>query len=167
MQYERLRKQATRQIYQVLLTNPTGKAAVNIGGTTLHNAFHLPVKQKGSQFVYRHPGSSTLITMRATYCQLKILIIDEVAMVGAQTFSNVNLTLQEIFENEEPFGNISVLVVGDLMQLNPVGEKPVYKSHTTGYAALASSPWELFSLYELKQIVRQEKTQYLRTSYLV
>lgn len=52
----------------VLLTVPTGKAAVNIGGTTLHNAFHLPVKQKGSQFVYRHPGSSTLNTMRATYC---------------------------------------------------------------------------------------------------
>lgn len=107
----------------VLLTAPTGKAAVNIGGTTLHNAFHLPVKQKGSQFAYRHPGSSTLNTMRATYCQLKILIIDEVSMVGAQTFSNVNLTLQEIFENEEPFGNISVSVVGDLMQLNPVGEK--------------------------------------------
>lgn len=61
--------------------------------------------------------------MRATYCQLKILIIDEVSMVGAQTFSNVYLTLQEIFENEEPFGNISVYVVGDLMQLNPVGEK--------------------------------------------
>lgn len=50
-----------------------------------------------------------------------------------------------------------MLVVGDLMQLNPVGEKPVYKSHTTGYAALASSPWELFSLYELKQIVRQKE----------
>lgn len=78
-------------------------------------------------------------------------------MVGAQTFSNVNLTLQEIFENEEPFGNISVLVVGDLMQLNPVGEKPVYKSHTAIYAALVSSPWELFSLYELKQIVRQKE----------
>lgn len=45
-----------------------------------------------------------------------------------------------------------MLVVGDLMQLNPVGEKPVYKSHTTIYAALVSSPWELFSLYELKQI---------------
>lgn len=56
-----------------------------------------------------------------------------------------------------------MLVVGDLMQLNPVGEKPVYtsqtigekpvyKSQTTGYAALASSSWELFSLYELKEI---------------
>lgn len=50
-----------------------------------------------------------------------------------------------------------MLVVGDIMQLNPVGEKPVYKSQTTGYAALASSPWELFLLYELKQIVRQKE----------
>lgn len=52
-----------------------------------------------------------------------------------------------------------MLVVGDLMQLNPVGEKPVYKSHTAIYAALVSSPWELFSLYELKQIVRQKEDQ--------
>lgn len=74
-------------------------------------------------------------------------------MVGAQTFSNVNLTSQEIFENEEPFDNVSVLFVGDLMQHNHVGEKPVYKSRTTRYAALVSSPWELFSLYELKQII--------------
>lgn len=41
-------------------------------------------------------------------------------MVGTQTFSNVDLTLQDIFENEKPFGGISVLAVGDLMQLNPV-----------------------------------------------
>lgn len=96
MQCEHLRKQATRQIYPDLLTAPTGKAAVNIGGTTLHDAFHLPVKQKDSQFVYRHPGSSALNTMRATYSQLKILIIDEVSMVGAQTFSNVNLITRDL-----------------------------------------------------------------------
>ena len=140
----------------VLLTAPTGKAAVNIGGTTLHNAFRLPVKQRGSQFVYRHPSSAALNTMRSTYCQMKILIIDEISMVGAQTFSNLNLTLQEIFENEEPFGRVSVLAVGDLMQLNPVGERPVYKSQTKGYAALASSVWDMFTIYELKEIVRQK-----------
>jgi ATP-dependent DNA helicase PIF1 len=77
-------------------------------------------------------------------------------MVGSNTFSNLNLTLQEIFENEEPFGKVSVLVVDDLMQLNPVGEKPVYKPTTRGHAALASSIWDLFTLYELTDIVRQK-----------
>ncbi|XP_033759087.1 uncharacterized protein LOC117341337 [Pecten maximus] len=141
----------------VVLTAPTGKAAVNIGGNTLHSAFHLPVKQRGSRLGYHKPSINTLKSMRATYCRMKILIIDEVSMVGSQTFSNVDLTLQEIFENDKPFGGISVLVVGDLMQLNPVGEAPVFKGNKHGYSALAPVLWHLFSLHELTDIVRQKE----------
>ena len=141
----------------VVLTAPTGKAAVNIGGTTLHSAFRLPVKQRGQRFEYRHPSSNTLNSMRAIYAQLRIIIIDEISMVGATTLSNLNITLQEIFENEKPFGNKSVLAVGDLMQLNPVCEKPVYKNNNIGYAALTSSVWQLFHLFELNEIVRQKE----------
>ena len=61
----------------VTLTAPTGKAAVNIGGTTLHNAFRLPVRQRGSHYQFRQPTTNCLNMMRATYCQLKILIIDD------------------------------------------------------------------------------------------
>lgn len=144
----------------VLLTAPIGKAAVNIGGTTLHAAFHLPVKQRGAQFQYRRPSSVLLNSMRSKYAELKILIIDEISMVGAQTFSNLNLTLQEIFEVNQPFGGISVFAVGDLMQLNPVGEKPVYKQITTGYSSLLTTVWTLFSLYQLIDIVRQKDDPY-------
>ena len=64
--------------------------------------------------------------------------------------------MQAIFENDAPFGNASVLPVGDLMQLNPVAEKPVYKHHSSGYEALAPSIWQLFHLHELHEIVRQK-----------
>lgn len=60
----------------VVLTTPTGKAAVNIGGNTLHSAFHLPFKQRGSHLGYHKPSINTLNSMRATYCRIKILIID-------------------------------------------------------------------------------------------
>ena len=140
----------------IILTAPTGKAAVNIGGTTLHNAFRLPVKKRGG-YEHKHQSAASLNSMRSVYCQLKILVIDEISMVGATTLSNLNLTMQDIFENEQPFGNIAVLALGDLMQLNLVGEKPVYKECKSGYAALASSVWELFKLFELTEIVRQKE----------
>jgi len=139
----------------VILTAPTGKAAVNIGGTTLHNAFRLPVKKRGC-FETKHHSNNSLNSMRSMYTQMKILVIDEISMVGATTLSNLNVTMQEIFENERPLGGIAVLGVGDLLQLNPVGEKPVYKECKSGYGALATSVWDLFKLYELTDIVRQK-----------
>ncbi|KAK3098765.1 hypothetical protein FSP39_022868 [Pinctada imbricata] len=144
------------ELPKIVLTAPTGKAAVNIGGTTLHSAFHLPVKQRGQRSDYKSPSSTLLNTMRAMYLQMKILIIDEISMVGANTLSNLNLTLQNIFENDKPFGDKAVLAVGDLLQLNPVGEKAVYKQVNTGYAALSMSVWEFFYLFELDEIVRQK-----------
>ena len=93
--------------------------------------------------------------MRSIYSQLKILVIDKISMVGATTLLNLDLTMQEIFENEAAFGN-AVLAVGDLLQLYPVGEKPVYKDCKSGYSALATFVWELSKLYELNDIVRQK-----------
>lgn len=94
--------------------------------------------------------------MRLMYTDLKILVIDEISMVGATTLSNLNITMQEIFENEQPFGGIAVLAVGDLLQLNPFGEKPFYKECKSGDGALATSVWDLFKVYELTDIVRQK-----------
>lgn len=141
----------------VLLTVSTGKAAVNIGGTTLHSAFHLPVRQTGQSFQYRTAAAQILNTMRATYGELQILVIDEISMVGAQTLSNLDRALQDIFENDSPFGDLSRLVVGDLLQLNPVGDVPVFKGLTKGYSALAPNLWDLFTLYELQEIVQQKE----------
>jgi hypothetical protein len=140
----------------VLLTAPTGKAAVNIGGTTLHTAFHLPVRRAGSHFGYIRPSANNLNLMRAHFCNLKILIIDEISMVSSKTLSHLDLTLQEIFENNKLFGGVSVLAVGDLLQLQPVGEKPVFSNEGRGYEALAQTPWNEFLLYELVEIVRQK-----------
>ena len=142
----------------VVLTASTGKAAVNIEGTTLHSAFNLPVRRSDRSNDYQKPAAQTLNTLRSRYCLLRVIVIDEISMVGGQTLSNLNLTLQDIFENDLPFGGVSILAVGDLLQLNPVGDRCVYQPPAkTKLDVLASSQWaKLFKLCELHTIVRQQ-----------
>ena len=61
---------------------------------------------------------------------LKLIIIDEVSMISAQMLHNVNKRLSQIFQTNEltePFGNISIVLVGDLLQLPPVKGSTVFK----------------------------------------
>ena len=78
-------------------------------------------------------------------------------MVGGKTLCHLDLMLQNIMENNRPFGGISILAVGDLLQLNPVGDRPVFKAPSSATLdALARSIWQrLFRLRELIDIVRQ------------
>ena len=79
-------------------------------------------------------------------------------MFGARSLLHFHLTLQHIFEiYDRPFAGISILAVGDLLQLNPVGDLPVFKNPSSGYGALAGSLWtQHFKLHELSEIVRQK-----------
>ena len=142
----------------IILTASTGKAAANINGTTLHSAFGLPVRDKGSRFTYRKPSAERLNHFRCLYQNLKVIIADEISMFGATSLQHLNQTLQHICEDySHPFANISILAVGDLLQLNPVGDQAVFKPPSSGYEALAGSLWaQLFQLYELTEIVRQK-----------
>ena len=141
----------------VLFTASTEKAAININGTTLHSAFHLPVREKSTKKQeYKKPSTETLNKLRSNYTNFKLIIADE--MFGAQSLLHLHLTLQHIFEiYDKPFAGISILAVRDLLQLNPVGDSPVFKNTSTGYGALAGSLWKQnLILHELLEIVRQK-----------
>ena len=143
----------------MLLTASTGKAAANINHLTLHSAFGLPVKDSNNKKLqYRKPGAEKLNTLRSNYTNLKLIIADEISMFGAKKLSNLPLALQDIFEEYSvPFADISILAVGDLLQPNPVGDRPIFKHISDGYDALAGSLWtQFFKLYELQKIVRQK-----------
>ena len=140
----------------MLLTASTGKAAANINGLTLHSAFGLPVKDSNNKKLqYRKHGAEKLNTLRSNYTNLKFIIADEISMF---------LALQDIFEiYSAPFAVtcISILDVGDLLQLNPVGDRPIFKCISDGYDALAGSLWtQFFKLYKLQKIVRQKNCPY-------
>ena len=78
-------------------------------------------------------------------------------MVGSGMFNFLNLQLQQIMGTQEPFGNISLVTVGDLFQLQPVFDKWIFENADQGYALLATSQWQkYFTMYELTQIMRQK-----------
>jgi ATP-dependent DNA helicase PIF1 len=96
----------------VLLAAPTGIAALNISGKTLHSLCKLPPAWivKGD---IRHFKPE--IAQRA-----KLLIIDEISMVNANLLDGVSAFFRQSRESREPFGGLPVVLVGDLFQLPPI-----------------------------------------------
>ena len=66
----------------VLVTASSGKAATGINGITLHSAFYLPVKSGLKSYNYKKPNDKALHMLRDKYQYLKVLIIDEISMIG-------------------------------------------------------------------------------------
>ena len=106
----------------VVVAAPTGVAAINAGGVTLHSLFQLP-------FEPYLPGISTPMKKRAyrfseekieLLRELELLIIDEVSMLRADVLDCIDEILRRIRRNTRPFGGIQVLYIGDLFQLPPV-----------------------------------------------
>ena len=144
----------------VIKAAPTGKAAVNIKGNTLHAAFKIPAN-KG--FEYGTLDSDRLNTIRTKLRKLKVLFIDEISMVGSGMFNFLNLRLQQIMGNKEPFEGITVITVGDLFQLKPVFDRWIFENPNTSYSTLASNLWaDFFSLFELTDIMRQKDDKQCR-----
>lgn len=142
---------------QVLVCAPTGKAAYNVGGLTVHSAFNIPADQG---FKFKPLDMQQLCSYQTKYKYLKMVFIDEISMVGKRMFNFINLRLQEIMGSTEPFGGVSVIAFGDLFQLKPVMDSWVF---ATGYNTgceleiLGPNLWkDLFSFFELTEIMRQK-----------
>ena len=141
----------------VLLTAPTGVAAFNINGMTLHSAFLLGC----GQLCHQQLSNEKANTLRARLSNLKLLIIDEVSMVGSNLLFLLHKRLRQIKSVPEDvmFGDVSVLAVGDLYQLPPVGQSPLFANVNNGsLAALhgSGSLWkDNFKMIELREIMRQ------------
>lgn len=103
----------------VAIVAPTGIAARNAGGVTIHSFLHLPLTiylptYKVKKLYKLDRAAQEMIR------NLDILIIDEISMVRCDVFDMMNLVLQHYRGSEEPFGGIQVILVGDLYQLMPV-----------------------------------------------
>ena len=138
---------------RILLCAYMGFAAFNISGQTICSAFHRKMYQKGSN----HLSADELNTFRIKYRHLKIIIIDEISMVGNMTLSFIDTRLQQLMGTREVFGGLSVIAVGDLYQLKPVGDYLISLDLKKGASSLGRNLWkELFTMYELVDIMRQK-----------
>jgi hypothetical protein len=137
----------------VVLTSFTGAASANINGQTLHSLFgfkfgctflSMPEKQRADK--------------RLLFRNLKCVIVDEISMVSADLFYNLDLRLREITMVDKVFGGVSVFVFGDLFQLQPPKARYVFEQPTNQEHALAYSLrdlWKLFTVINLEENHRQ------------
>lgn len=98
---------------------PTGLAAINVCGKTLHSLFGIPVSQGIFHPNFRNFTTNDNILRNLRYT-VKRLIIDEISMVRADTFDYIDRLLKFVKGNDLPFGGIQVVIVGDFFQLPPI-----------------------------------------------
>ncbi len=120
-----------------VIVAPTGIAALNAGGVTIHSFFQLPfatfipnnnyIPDEATENQMRIENFNTLrrhFTMpgnkKRLIESLELLIIDEVSMLRADVLDAMNFMLQFVRKNSTPFGGVQVLFIGDLLQLPPV-----------------------------------------------
>ncbi|XP_078357307.1 uncharacterized protein LOC144642199, partial [Oculina patagonica] len=143
---------------KAVLVAPTGKAAYNIQGNTIHTALGVPANQ--SLKIYKKLDASRLNSLRCKFAGLKIIFIDEVSMVGNSMFNvQINKRLQDIIGTANDFGGVSIIAIGDLFQLQPVFDGYVFEDLESNYAPLAANLWQKhFQMFELHEIMRQRES---------
>ncbi|WP_372473974.1 helix-turn-helix domain-containing protein [Capnocytophaga sp. ARDL2] len=164
-----------------IVVAPTGIAALNAGGVTIHSFFQLPfsafvpkedfidANEHGIVFenpitIRRHLRMNK--TKQNLFKSLQLLIIDEVSMLRADVLDSIDVILQFVRKDKRPFGGVQVLFIGDLWQLPPVvksEEWDVLKNYYKGIYFFNSKVLEQhLPLYiELDKIYRQSDPVFL------
>jgi len=164
---------------QLLITAPTGVAALNVGGVTLHSQFQLPfggflpiqgepllqgnLKFETAQSIPRHTRMRN--EKRQVINSAELLIIDEISMVRADMLDAIDTMLRYVRRNQEPFGGLQLLLVGDMMQLPPVAKNEEWdilrQYYKTPYFFEAKALHKKPPIYlKLDQVYRQTDSQF-------
>lgn len=161
-----------------VIVAPTGVAAINAGGTTIHSMFHLPLSSfvPSNDFVDVNLTTNRKMLLsrlrlsrdkRRLIEELDLLIIDEVSMVRADILDAVDFVLKAIRRNtREPFGGVQVMLIGDMHQLPPVTrdhEWAVLQQYYQSPYFFDSLVWKNLDAVqiELKKIYRQSDEVFL------
>lgn len=172
-----LKKILSKTDKNVAVVAPTGVAAINAGGVTIHSMFQLPTTSfiptsevlDPERFTDRH----TLTTRhrmrrdkRQVLTELDLLVIDEISMVRADVMDAIDFVLRRTRKNGSPFGGVQLLVIGDLFQLAPVvrpHEWNVLRSYYKSPFFFDSLAWTACSALsiELDKVYRQEDQSFV------
>ena len=161
--------QTTKKKHVILA--PTGIAAINAGGSTLHSFFRLPfhpLLPNDSRYDRRHIKETLKYTgaQRKLIREVELIIIDEISMVRADIIDFIDKLLRIYTRNPEPFGGKQLLLVGDIYQLEPVLKdddrqllQPFYPSSYFFNAKV----WQQMPIVsiELRKVYRQTDDQFI------
>ncbi len=168
-----LRSVITQLSKRAVVAAPTGIAALNAGGVTLHSLFQLPfgVHLPGTKIVTRYGRDGASFGQRISKAKLAIirsielLVIDEVSMVRCDLLDAIDQTLRTVRRNSHPFGGVQLLLIGDIQQLAPICRDDEWDMLREHYAnpyffeskALQRVPYVTI---ELDEIFRQSDTRF-------
>lgn len=160
---------------------PTGIAALNAGGVTIHSFFQLPfsgfIPAHDFQNQNNHSYFETRQSIRRHFKMhqikqtliknLELLVIDEVSMLRADILDAMNEMLQFVRKSNAPFGGVQVLFIGDLWQLPPIVKANEWETLKNYYRGMYFfNAWVMENaqpLYiELKKIFRQDDEQFVK-----
>lgn len=176
-----LRQILTHTYKNAVVVAPTGIAALNAGGVTIHSMFQLPFagfipESHGNSHQHLLDGFESPDTLRrhfrmnarkkAVIRNMELLIVDEVSMLRPDIVDAMDLMLRSVRKDKRTFGGVQVLFIGDLLQLPPVikdQEWRILKNYYPGKfffhsRAIQSSP-PLF--IELSKIYRQSDESFI------
>lgn len=131
---------------------PTGKAAVAIGGTTIHTAFKIAIARNSAL------SFETLQQYRSLLKNIASIIIDEISMISAELNEKIDVRLKQITAINKIYGGKDVFLIGDLRQLPPVRATPIYKQ--TRQSLAGPTLWRSMKYYELSEVMRQSNADF-------
>ena len=168
-----LRKLREESPKRMIVTAPTGVAAINAGGVTIHSFFQLPF---GPQIIPKAQNGNLPEQTRDInkfskdkvniLRSLDLLVIDEISMVRADLLDAVDRVLRRYKNHNRPFGGVQLLMIGDLQQLTPVAKEEdweilkAYYDTPFFFSSLALNKTRFISI-ELQHIYRQNDALFI------
>lgn len=140
------------------LTASTGVASVNIGGVTIHSWAGIGRANLPAEEIVRFINSGPGTKIRRQIKKAKLLAIDEISMISASVFNLLNQVLKQVRENDQAFGGIQLVILGDFFQLPPVS-----KDREIDFC-FESEAWHEgnFKVFELAEIFRQSDLRFIQ-----
>ena len=150
---------------------PTGIAAINAGGATLHSFFRLPfhpLLPNDQRYSWRHIKETLKYTSdhRKLLREVELIIIDEISMVRADIIDFIDKVLRVYTRNPEPFGGKQLLLVGDIYQLEPVlkdDDRQLLQPFYPSAYFFCAKVWQQMPIVsiELRKVYRQSDPHFI------
>ena len=152
---------------RMVVVAPTGIAAINTNGVTIHSFFQLPFAPYVPNSTFKTEGIFRVSKEKQRILRtLDLLVIDEISMVRADLLDSVDMVLRRYRDRSKPFGGVQLLLIGDLQQLPPVVRDEEWallgKYYDSPYffSSLALKQTGYITI-ELKHVYRQNDLKFL------
>lgn len=152
----------TNTLKNLVVLAPTGVAALNVQGQTIHSFFGFPPQISPEQARKEHPFDK----MKTLIQKLELIIIDEASMLRADLLDCIDQALRRYGNKDKPFGGKRLVLVGDLYQLPPVVNREEQKTFCETYTSPYFFDAKVFSetilhIHELSKIYRQNEDDFI------